>query len=90
MEKSKLAALRVQLEAVHQWPSIFMFKFILPSEEDKISQIKSLFDESAEITIKKSSKGKYTSISVKEMIMKSDDVFDRYTRASAIEGVISL
>lgn len=90
MDEKKLKGLKEKLEAVHKWPSIFLFKFIVPSDEKKINQIKELFDESAEIEVKKSSKGNYTSLSIKEMIMKSEDVFDRYSGASKIEGVIAL
>ena len=90
MDEKRLQELRQKLEAVHKWPSMFMFKFIMPSEPETISKVKAIFNESAQITEKKSSGGKYTSLSVKEMIMKSDDVFDRYERASAIEGVMTL
>ena len=90
MDADKLEQLRKRLEEVHKWPSVFLFKFILPTDEEKIQKVKSLFDESAEITLRESSKGNYTSLSVKEMIMKSDDVFERYKGASKIEGVIAL
>ena len=82
--------LRDLIDSVHEWPSVFMFKFILPSDPEKIKELKLIFDESAEIHTRQSKNGKYTSVTVKEMIMKSDHVFDRYERASTIEGIISL
>ena len=90
MDKKKLEQLREKLEMVHKWPIVYLFKFIVTSEVEKIKAIKTMFDESAEITSKESKNGNYTSLSIKMMVMKSDEVFDRYLEASKIEGVISL
>lgn len=90
MDKKKLEQLRVMLDETHSWPSMFMFKFILPSDEQKITQLKLIFGESAEFTPRLSKKGKYTSITVKDMMLSADAIFERYTEAAKIEGIISL
>ncbi len=82
--------LRKLVDEVHKWPSSFMFKFILPTDPEEIKKLKLIFDESAEISTRESKNGKYTSVTVIEMIMKGDDVFDRYEKAKDIKGIISL
>ncbi|MFM7728973.1 MAG: DUF493 domain-containing protein [Flavobacteriales bacterium] len=67
-----------------------MFKFILPSDEERITRLKLIFGESAEIRERLSAQGNYTSITIREMMLNADDIFDRYRMAAAIEGIISL
>lgn len=90
MDEEQIDRLRARLNEIHVWPSIFMFKFILPSNEEQITRLKLIFGESAEIIERLSAKGNYTSITVREMMLNADDIFDRYRRASAIKGIISL
>lgn len=88
--KERLDKLRKQLEDYHTWPSVFMFKFVVPSDKEKIKQLHTIFGESAEYRERLSKNGNYTSVTIREMVMNTDQVFERYTAASAIEGVIAL
>lgn len=90
MEEEHIERLRARLNEIHIWPSIFMFKFILPSDEARLTQLKLIFGESAEIRERLSSKGNYTSVTVREMMLSADDIFDRYRRAKDIKDIISL
>jgi putative lipoic acid-binding regulatory protein len=90
MEEEHIERLRERLNEIHIWPSIFMFKFILPSDEARLTQLKLIFGESAEIRERLSSKGNYTSVTVREMMLSADDIFDRYRRAKDIKDIISL
>ena len=73
------------------FPSVYMFKFIVKSDLQKIAQIESLFhSERAEITRKESSKGAFVSISVKEVMLSVDEIIEVYIQSSKIEGVITL
>jgi putative lipoic acid-binding regulatory protein len=90
VDEKRLEKLRAVLNDQHQWPSIFIFKFIIPSDESKLQKLKLIFGEAAEFTAKQSKKGTYTSLTVKEMILDADSVFHRYTEASKIEGIIAL
>lgn len=90
MDEEQLNKLRNRLNEMHKWPSIYMFKFILPSDEERITRLKTIFGESAEFRIKLSEKGNYTSITVREMMLDADSIFDRYRAAGTIEGIISL
>jgi putative lipoic acid-binding regulatory protein len=82
-------ALRKQLNEL-QWPSLYMFKFIVPSDNKKIAQVESLFGDDAEVKHQPSSNGKYTSITAREVMLSVDDVLMVYQQASAIEGIIAL
>lgn len=90
MDEAKKAQLKEQLEEFHVWPSIYMFKFIFPNDESLLGRLKSKFPEEVEYSIKNSSTGKYMSVTVKEMVLRSEIVFQRYEDVSKIEGIISL
>jgi hypothetical protein len=83
--------LRNQLEDTSQWPSNYLYKFIVKSETDKIDQIHKIFDNmGAVIESKKSKKGKYTSVSITVNLKNPDAVIEKYKEVGQIEGVISL
>lgn len=83
-------SLRERLEEL-TYPSVYMFKFIVKSELQKIAQIEGLFDpEKAEIIRKESSKGAFISITVKEVMLGTDEIIAIYQKASKINGVITL
>jgi putative lipoic acid-binding regulatory protein len=81
--------LRAQLELL-EWPNVYLFKFIVPNNPDKIALTNSLFDDTAEIVMHPSSEGKYISISAKELMLDVDSIIAKYEKASLIEGIISL
>lgn len=73
------------------FPILYMFKFIVKSDLEKIALVESMFNtETAVITRKESSKGAFVSITVKEVMVSAKEVLGVYLRASKIEGVISL
>ena len=82
--------LRDQLDQVHEWPSVYMFKMIFEPDQERLDAVLALFPAEAEILRKYSSAGKYLSITVKEVMMNADEVVQRYVRASQIPGVIVL
>lgn len=90
MDQDQINRLREKLNEIHRWPSIYMFKFILASDEKKIASLKIIFGESAEFKERLSANGKYTSITVREMMLDADGIFERYLNAAKIEGIISL
>jgi len=84
--------LKRQLEETTNWPSEYLYKFIVKSDADKVVQIENLFDQrGAVINTKASKNGKYTSVSI-NLIMKSpEDVISKYIEVTDnVEGVISL
>jgi len=81
--------LREQLE-LQEWPNVFMFKFIVPNTSEKIALASALFDDSADLTLRPSSKGTYMSVSAKELMMSVDSIIEKYKSASQIEGLVAL
>jgi len=83
--------LREQLEGDTQWPAPYLFKFIVPASLEKIAEIEVIFDGmDARIVTRDSSKGTYTSVSIKVSMKSPDAVIDKYREVSSVEGVISL
>ena len=84
--------LRSQLYETASWPSEYLYKFIVPTDQHKISQIEDLFNNlGAVITTKESGKGTYTSVSVNVDMKDPDAVIAKYKEvAENVEGVISL
>jgi len=67
-----------------------MFKFIVPSFEERVTAVKLIFGESAHFEMKWSTNGRYTAITVQAMMMNVDEIFEKYEEAAKIEGIISL
>jgi len=83
--------LKKKLKKDTVFPSKYLFKFIVPSDDDKIKQVEDLFDFTGAVITKTSSKtGKYISISVLVVMKKADDVILKYKQAEKVEGIISL
>lgn len=85
-----LKPLYEKLEAEGGWPKVYLFKFIVASDHRKLAQLSQLFGPAAQITIRQSSGGKFTSVSARELMLNPDEVVSRYENASAIEGLLSL
>ncbi|WP_339840318.1 DUF493 family protein [uncultured Maribacter sp.] len=83
--------LKEQLAATSEWPSNYLYKFIVKSDTDKVDQIHKIFDNmGAVINSKKSKNGKYTSVSITVNLSSPDEVIKKYKEVGEIEGVISL
>jgi putative lipoic acid-binding regulatory protein len=80
-------AFKDKLEAQTTFPTLYMFKFIVPNGSEKL--VAALLPNN-KMTLKHSSKGKYVSATIKAMMPNSDSILDIYEKASKIEGVISL
>lgn len=78
-------------ETTQTWPLDYLYKFIVPNDEDKIQQIETAFaDTQAKFTSKQSGKGNFTSVSVRAMMPNADSIINKYKQVSTIEGIISL
>ncbi len=83
----RLSQLKLVLDETVKFPSVYLFKFIVPV--DQIHQILFIM-QGMEIEQKASSSGKYISVSGKIMMNKSEDIILIYQRASVVKGIISL
>ena len=83
--------LKLSLDETTTFPSEYMFKFIIPSNKEKFSQIENVFNHTgAVIKSKRSKTGKYNSITIMVMMKSSEDIIIKYKEVSVVEGVISL
>ncbi len=82
--------LRHRLEKEGGYPKVYLFKFIVPSDNRSIARVQSMFGEEAEVNLRMSKNGKYASVSVKEMMLTTDSIIEKYQEATKIEGCMAL
>lgn len=84
--------LRSQLYATASWPSEYLYKFIVLSDNRKIAEIENIFDNmGAVIKTKPSKNGKYTSVSINLQMLTPEQVIEKYKEVTEkVDGVISL
>lgn len=87
MSKYSTKEFKEKLEGTHKFPTLYMFKFIVP--DPKKEEVKSLFP-GHDVSFKPSSKGKYVSVTAKAMMSSSDAIIEVYEKASQIEGILAL
>ncbi|MDF9800362.1 putative lipoic acid-binding regulatory protein [Catalinimonas alkaloidigena] len=80
-------AFKQKLDGTHKWPSLYMFKFIVP--RGKEDEVFALFPKN-KLTTKESSNGNYVSVTAKVMMGSSDAVMEKYVEADKIDGVLAL
>jgi len=84
--------LREQLYETSNWPTEYLYKFIVPTKVEKIKKIEDLFDNlGAVINTIESKNGNYTSVSINVQMKDPDAVISKYKEVVLkVEGVISL
>ncbi|MFQ3181489.1 MAG: putative lipoic acid-binding regulatory protein [Polaribacter sp.] len=83
--------LKVQLDDTTTFPADYLYKFIVPTLENQVAEVKKIFDNTgAVIKTKKSKTGKYVSVSITIKLKTSDEVIVNYKKAAKIKGIISL
>lgn len=76
-----------KLEASHQFPDEYTFKFIVKPEHQ--AKVESLLP-GADIKLKPSSGNKYVSVTLSRVMATSQEVVEVYKQANKIEGIIAL
>ncbi len=85
------ARLKEQLVDSTLWPSEYLYKFIVPTDPNKVKQITDAFDNMGAVIKSNISKtGKFTSVSVNVTMKSAQSVIDKYKQLSVVEGIISL
>jgi hypothetical protein len=85
-----LKRLEEQLGHHGPWPQVYMFKFIIPDNNRNYAILQSIFGELSKFSVRQSSKGKYLSVTIKEMMMDPAEIILKYKQASIIEDIIAL
>lgn len=88
MEKQSWAdSFRDKLNQHYQWPTPYVFKFIVPSGKEP--EVKSMFPLQ-NVTEKLSANGKYTSVTLQLNMGSAEEVIAIYEQATKIKGLIAL
>lgn len=84
--------LKKQLHETSLWPNEYLYKFIVPTSNQRIAEIEAVFDNmGAVIRTKNSAKGNYTSVSINVRMKNPEAVIQKYKEVGEkVEGVISL
>lgn len=83
--------LKVELDMSNTWPALYLFKFIVPTENDNVERVELAFDcMGAVIKTTRSKTGKFTSISVDVTVKDAQEIVDKYLEVSTIKGIVSL
>jgi uncharacterized protein len=90
MTEQELNSFRVKLLETTSFPSVYMFKFIVKSDNRNIALVENLFEPESDIHTKESGGGKYTSITAKQVVVNVDEIIGIYKKAAEIKGVIFL
>ncbi len=87
--KASYESLKIKLEESTEWPSEYIFKFILKTNaKEKQLQVRELFDQNVSLSFKSSSKGNYISVTIKAVMRDPDHVIKVYQEASKIKELI--
>jgi len=90
MPENNFDEFKLKLEKEHQFPCVYMFKFIIPADNKKMAIAEAIFNADVEISQKNSSTGKYISITAKQVALNADEIILVYKKALEIEGLIAL
>jgi putative lipoic acid-binding regulatory protein len=83
--------LKEELRTTSSWPTIYLYKFIVPTDTSKILAVEEAFNNmGAVINTVQSKTGKFTSVSVNVSMESPEHVVTKYLEVSTIEGIISL
>lgn len=90
MDRKDYQKFRQQLLESTIWPALYMFKFIIPNNDQKLEAVKNLFDNNTKFSYKTSRDIRFIGITVKQTMQNPDHVMEIYSQAQKIEGLIAL
>ena len=87
LEDGNLDSFRSALDANHDWPCHYTFKFIVP--KDQSATVLDLFADDP-VQANESSSGRFIAYTMEIYVHSCDEVIALYQRVTAVPGVISL
>lgn len=90
MTEEELNHFKNKLVETTTFPTVYMFKFIIESDNRNIALVENLFPAEADIHTKESGNGKYTSVTAKVVVMNVEEIMDIYKKALTIKGIMFL
>jgi len=80
----------IELLKQQNYPSAYLFKFIVKNDAEKVAAVLRCFDETSEVEKHPSKNGNYVALSIKEMMLSADNIIERYKQVEKIEHVMTL
>lgn len=90
MSFDKYHKLRETLLKNKKWPLLYMFKYIVPNEEDKVKTVVELLPNHGRVTYKHTKNLKYVSVTCVVSMKSADAIINVDSKVSGINGVMSL
>ncbi len=90
MEKDETFDKLYEQLLLEKWPSVYLFKFIVPNSKESVEEVKSLFRQDALLSTQESKTGKFVSVGAKQKMKSAKDVIAVYHEAAKVKGIISL
>lgn len=90
MTEEELKNFKEKLIESTTFPTVYMYKFIVPSENRAIALVENLFEPETDIHTKESGNGKYTSITGMQVVMDVEEIMVVYRKAAQIKGIMFL
>ena len=87
LKDGNLDSFRSALDANHDWPCHYTFKFIVP--KDQTAPVLELFADDP-VKANESSSGRFIAYTMEIYVHSCDEVIALYQRVAAVPGVISL
>ncbi len=85
-----LQSIKEKLQQYEDWPILYMFKFIVPSDMQKIARVEALFSATAIVHRKESKNGRFVSITAKQHMHMPEQIIELYRKAAKIEDIMAL
>lgn len=90
MSEKEFESLKGKISESMSFPGVYMYKFIVETNNRNIALVENLFEEDAEILTRESGRGRYTSITAKQVVMNVEEIISKYRSASRIKGIMFL
>lgn len=88
--KRDWAALEKLLSELHEFPTTYVFKFIVPAEEqDEVARV---FPETKTVSLERraSSGGRYCALTISMRVASGKEIIAYYKKLEKVKGLISL
>lgn len=86
----KYSKLRQLLEDKTDWPSMYMFKFIVPNKDGNVDRVIAMLPSEGQITFKHTENLKYVSVTCTVLMPDADQIIEVMDMVAQVPGVMTL
>lgn len=88
--KEKYVKLKELLDENKRWPLKYMFKFVIPNQDNKVDTVKAMLPENAKTSFKHTKSLKYVSLTCVSYMKSANDIIKLTQKVEDVPGVMSL